>query len=174
VNDSVRYWLRRARGRLVGAREELAAFGAVDIRDRSHDVKFQGTSRSATAAFLVAHRDAGSAEPGSVEATTTEALFEGLKRFDWREHLAPGATLACDCSGGNAAIRHTIYGSAIAQDAVCDKLRESTGERPVIRPRAADVLLHLHVEGRPRWCRWTSPGRACIGAAIEPKGGVRR
>ena len=149
MNDSVRYWIATAP---VGASsvlaEELAAFGAVDIRDRSHDVKFQGTlevgyraclwSRTATRVLL---------SLGSVEATTTEALFEGLKRFDWREHLAPGATLACDCSGGNAAIRHTIYGSQLLKDAVCDKLRESTGERPVIRPERPDVLLHLHVEG---------------------------
>src|SRR6202789_1541384 len=149
VNDSVRYWIATAP---VGAAsvltEELRAFGAVDIRERSHDVKFQGTlevgyraclwSRTATRVLL---------SLGSVEAGTTEALFEGLKRFDWREHLGPGATLACECSGGNSAIRHTIYGSQLLKDAVCDNLRASTGERPVIRPDRPDVLLHLHVEG---------------------------
>jgi 23S rRNA (guanine2445-N2)-methyltransferase / 23S rRNA (guanine2069-N7)-methyltransferase len=149
MNDSVRYWVATAP---VGAAsvlaEELGTFGAVDIRERSHDVKFQGTlevgyraclwSRSATRVLL---------SLGSVEAGTTEALFVGLKRFDWREHLAPGATLACECSGGNAAIRHTIYGSQLLKDAVCDHLRAATGERPVIRPERPDVLLHLHVEG---------------------------
>src|ERR1700677_1015142 len=149
MNENVRYWIATAP---VGAAsvltEELEAFGAVDIRERSHDVKFQGTleagyraclwSRTATRVLL---------SLGSVEAGTTEALFEGLKRFDWREHLAPGATLACECSGGNASIRHTIYGSQLLKDAVCDNLRESTGERPVIRPDRPDVLLHLHVEG---------------------------
>ncbi|HEY3852351.1 MAG TPA: bifunctional 23S rRNA (guanine(2069)-N(7))-methyltransferase RlmK/23S rRNA (guanine(2445)-N(2))-methyltransferase RlmL [Steroidobacteraceae bacterium] len=149
MNDSVRYWIATAP---IGASsvlaEELGAFGGLDIRERSHDVKFQGTleagyraclwSRTATRVLL---------SLGSVEAGTTEALFEGLKRFDWREHLAPGATLACECSGGNAAIRHTIYGSQLLKDAVCDNLRESTGERPVIRPDRPDVLLHLHVEG---------------------------
>jgi 23S rRNA (guanine2445-N2)-methyltransferase / 23S rRNA (guanine2069-N7)-methyltransferase len=149
VNDNVRYWIATAP---VGAAsvltEELRTFGAVDLRERSHDVKFQGTlevgyraclwSRSATRVLL---------SLGSVEAGTTEALFEGLKRIDWREHLGPGATLACECSGGNAAIRHTIYGSQLLKDAVCDNLRESTGQRPVIRPDRPDVLLHLHVEG---------------------------
>ena len=66
--------------------------------------------------------------------------------MDWREHLAPGATLACDCSGGNESIRHTIYGSQLLKDAVCDSLREATGERPNIQPERPDVLLHLHVE----------------------------
>ena len=149
MNDSVRYWIATAP---VGASsvlaEELEAFGATDIRERSHDVKFQGTlevgyraclwSRTATRVLL---------SLGSVEVGTTEALFEGLKRFEWSEHLGPDATLACVCSGGNAAIRHTIYGSQLLKDAVCDKLRESTGERPVIRPERPDVLLHMHVEG---------------------------
>ena len=149
MNDNVRYWLATAP---VGAAsvlaEELAQFGAEDIRERSHDVKFQGTlevgyraclwSRTATRVLL---------SLGSIDATSSKSIFEGVKRMDWREHLAPGATLACDCSGGNEAIRHTIYGSQLLKDAVCDNLRESTGERPNIQPERPDVLLHLHVEG---------------------------
>jgi 23S rRNA (guanine2445-N2)-methyltransferase / 23S rRNA (guanine2069-N7)-methyltransferase len=149
VSDNVRYWIATAP---VGAAsvlaEELAAFGASDIRERSHDVKFQGTldvgyraclwSRSATRVLL---------SLGSVDATSSKNLFDAVKRMDWREHLAPGATLACDCSGGNESIRHTIYGSQLLKDAVCDSLRDATGERPNIRPERPDVLLHLHVEG---------------------------
>jgi len=145
----VRYWIATAP---VGAAsvlaEELATYGASDIRERSHDVKFQGTlevgyraclwSRTASRVLL---------SLGSIDATSPGNLFEAVKRIDWREHFAPGATLACDCSGGNAAIRHTIYGSQLLKDAVCDSLREATGERPNIRPERPDVLLHLHVEG---------------------------
>jgi 23S rRNA (guanine2445-N2)-methyltransferase / 23S rRNA (guanine2069-N7)-methyltransferase len=149
VSDNVRYWIATAP---VGAAsvlaEELAAFGASDIRERSHDVKFQGTlevgyraclwSRTATRVLL---------SLGSVDASSSKNLFDAVKRMDWREHLAPGATLACDCSGGNESIRHTIYGSQLLKDAVCDSLRDATGERPNIRPERPDVLLHLHVEG---------------------------
>jgi len=149
VSDNVRYWIATAP---VGAAsvlaEELAEFGAVEIRERSHDVKFQGTlevgyraclwSRTATRVLL---------SLGSVDASSSQNLFEAVKRMDWREHLAPGATLACDSSGGNESIRHTIYGSQLLKDAVCDQLREATGERPNIKPERPDVLLHLHVEG---------------------------
>ncbi|HTC39581.1 MAG TPA: bifunctional 23S rRNA (guanine(2069)-N(7))-methyltransferase RlmK/23S rRNA (guanine(2445)-N(2))-methyltransferase RlmL [Steroidobacteraceae bacterium] len=149
MNDNVRYWVATAP---VGAAsvlaEELAQFGAEDIRERSHDVKFQGTlevgyraclwSRTATRVYL---------SLGSVDATSSKSVYEAVKRIDWREHVAPGATLACDCSGGNESIRHTIYGSQLLKDAVCDNLRESTGERPNIKPERPDVLLHLHVEG---------------------------
>ena len=149
MNDNVRYWIATAP---VGAAsvlaEELAAFGASDIKERSHDVKFQGTlevgyraclwSRTATRVLL---------SLGSIDASSSKNLFDAVKRMDWREHFSPGATLACDCSGGNESIRHTIYGSQLLKDAVCDSLREATGERPNIKPERPDVLLHLHVEG---------------------------
>jgi len=148
-DENVRYWVATAP---VGAAsvlaEELAQFGASDIRERSHDVRFQGTlevgyraclwSRTATRVFL---------SLGSVEAKSAAGLLESLTRMDWRAHLAPGATLACECSGGNDIIRHTLYGSQLLKDAVCDSLRASTGERPDIKPERPDVLLHLHVEG---------------------------
>jgi 23S rRNA (guanine2445-N2)-methyltransferase / 23S rRNA (guanine2069-N7)-methyltransferase len=149
LNDNVRYWIATAP---VGAAsvlaEELVQFGAADVRERSHDVKFQGTlevgyraclwSRTATRVLL---------SLGSIDAASSKNLYEGVKRIDWREHLAPGATLACDCSGGNESIRHTLYGSQLLKDAVVDNLRDATGERPNIKPERPDVLLHLHVEG---------------------------
>jgi 23S rRNA (guanine2445-N2)-methyltransferase / 23S rRNA (guanine2069-N7)-methyltransferase len=149
VNDNIRYWVATAPiGAASVLAEELAQSGAEQIRERSHDVKFQGTlevgyraclwSRTATRVFL---------SLGSIEAGSAKSIYEGVKRMDWREHIAPGATLACDCSGGNESIRHTIYGSQLLKDAVCDSLRESTGERPNIQPEHPDVLLHLHVEG---------------------------
>ncbi|MEP6885278.1 MAG: bifunctional 23S rRNA (guanine(2069)-N(7))-methyltransferase RlmK/23S rRNA (guanine(2445)-N(2))-methyltransferase RlmL [Gammaproteobacteria bacterium] len=149
MNDNLRYWIATAP---VGAAsvlaEELAHYGAHDIRERSHDVKFQGTlevgyraclwSRTATRVYL---------SLGSIDAGSAKSVYEAVKRIDWREHLATGATLACDCSGGNESIRHTIYGSQLLKDAVCDNLRDATGERPNIKPERPDVLLHLHVEG---------------------------
>jgi 23S rRNA (guanine2445-N2)-methyltransferase / 23S rRNA (guanine2069-N7)-methyltransferase len=149
VTDNVRYWIATAP---VGAAsvlaEELAQFGATDIRERSHDVKFQGTlevgyraclwSRTATRVLL---------SLGSIDASSSKSVYDAVKRIDWREHLAPAATLACDCSGGNESIRHTIYGSQLLKDAVVDHLRDATGERPNIKPERPDVLLHLHVEG---------------------------
>ncbi len=149
MNDNVRYWIATAP---VGAAsvlaEELAKFGATDIRERSHDVKFQGTlevgyraclwSRTASRVLL---------SLGSIDASSAKNVYDAVKAIDWRGHLAPGATLACDCSGGNEFIRHTIYGSQLLKDAVVDNLRDATGERPNIKPERPDVLLHLHVEG---------------------------
>lgn len=149
MSDNVLYWIATAP---VGAASvlaaELATFGASDLRERSNDVKFQGTletgyraclwSRTATRVYL---------SLGSLDASSSQNLFAAFRRIDWRDHVASGATLACACSGGNESIRHTLYGAQLLKDAVCDSLRESTGSRPDIRPERPDVLLHLHVEG---------------------------
>jgi 23S rRNA (guanine2445-N2)-methyltransferase / 23S rRNA (guanine2069-N7)-methyltransferase len=150
VSENVLYWVATAPiGAASVLAEELAAWGATHIRERSNDVKFQGTletgyraclwSRTATRVLL---------SLGSIEAGSSALIYAAVKRIDWRAHLAPGATLACDCSGGNESIRHTLYGAQLLKDAVCDQLREATGERPNIQPERPDVLLHLHVEGR--------------------------
>jgi 23S rRNA (guanine2445-N2)-methyltransferase / 23S rRNA (guanine2069-N7)-methyltransferase len=148
VNDNVRYWIATAPiGAASVLAEELAQYGASDIRERSHDVKFQGTLEVGYRACLWSRTSSRVLlSIGSIDASSSKDLFEALKRIDWREHLAPGATLACDCSGGNESIRHTIYGAQLLKDAVCDTLRDATGERPNIKPERPDVLLHLHVE----------------------------
>ena len=149
MNDNVLYWIATAP---VGAAsvlaEELALYGATDIRERSHDVKFQGTLEVGYRACLWSRTSSRVLlRVGSIDAGSSKSIYEAVKRIDWRAHLAPGATLACDCSGGNESIRHTIYGSQLLKDAVCDSLRDATGERPNIKPERPDVLLHLHVEG---------------------------
>ena len=147
--DDLRFWVATAPiGATSVLADELAAFGAVQIKERSTDVRFQATlevgyraclwSRSATRVLL---------SLGSVDATSSQALHAGALRIDWREHFLPGATLACDCTGANDAIKHTIYGAQLLKDAVCDSLRETTGSRPDVKPEQPSVQLHLHVEG---------------------------
>ena len=113
---------------------------------------------------------------GSIDATSSKGVYEAVKRIDWRQHIAPGATLAQDCSGGNESIRHTIYGSQLLKDAVCDNLRDSTGERPNIKPECPDVLLHLHVEG-PMVALVSldfSSAKVCTAGATAAKAAARR
>jgi len=128
--------------------EELSELGASEVRARSVDVRFTGPleigyraclwSRAATRVLL---------SVGTVQAVSSAGLLAAFTGIDWTVHLSPTATLACSSSGGNAVIRHTLYGAQLLKDAVCDRLRETTGQRPTIRPERPDVLLHMHVEG---------------------------
>jgi 23S rRNA (guanine2445-N2)-methyltransferase / 23S rRNA (guanine2069-N7)-methyltransferase len=173
MSDNILYWVASApAGAASVLAEELAQLGATDIRERTHDVRFQGTlevgyraclwSRTATRVYL---------SLGQIPAGSSQEIYEAVKRMDWQRHFTPQATLACDSSGGNESIRHTVYGSQLLKDAVCDSLRDATGARPDIRPKRPDVLLHMHVEGASAWVSLDMSGESLHLRGYRTEGG---
>ena len=56
---------------------------------------------------------------------------------DWREHLDPAGTLACEFTGKHPAINNTHFGALKLKDAICDQLRDTTKLRPSIETHAS-------------------------------------
>ncbi|NBU25291.1 MAG: 23S rRNA (guanine(2445)-N(2))/(guanine(2069)-N(7))-methyltransferase, partial [Gammaproteobacteria bacterium] len=81
------------------------------------------------------------------EAADDAAIYAALRGLDWRAHVDPAQTLACEWSGRHPAVVNTHYGTLRLKDAICDALRESTGVRPDIAPREPGVRVHAHAVG---------------------------
>jgi 23S rRNA (guanine2445-N2)-methyltransferase / 23S rRNA (guanine2069-N7)-methyltransferase len=126
---------------------ELIGFGAQDVRERSTGVSFTGTlevayraclwSRTANRVFL---------ELGESEVTSADDLYAAARSIDWEQHIARGATLACDFSGRHPAITHTHFGALRVKDAIVDRLRDTAGYRPDIATDRPSVRVHAHVQ----------------------------
>ena len=127
---------------------ELRAFGAADVRERALGVEFSGSlaiayracleSRVAARVFLVI---------AQFEAPSDAAFYDAVRALDWRAHVDPARTLACDFSGKHPAITHTRFGAQRLKDGICDQLREATGRRPDIAPERPAVRVHAHANG---------------------------
>jgi 23S rRNA (guanine2445-N2)-methyltransferase / 23S rRNA (guanine2069-N7)-methyltransferase len=127
---------------------ELRAFGAADVRERPVGVEFAGSlevayrvcleSRVAARVFLVV---------AEFDARTEAAFYEAARDVDWRAHIDPARTLACDFSGKHPEITHTRFGALRLKDAICDRLRDDTGSRPDISPERPAVRVHAHANG---------------------------
>ncbi len=136
----------RGFGDLLAA--ELRALGAADVRERAVGVEFSGPlsvayracleSRVASRVFLVV---------AQCEARTDAEFYDGVRAVDWRAHVDPARTLACDFTGKHPAITHTRFGALRLKDAICDQLREVTGRRPDISPERPAVRVHAHANG---------------------------
>jgi 23S rRNA (guanine2445-N2)-methyltransferase / 23S rRNA (guanine2069-N7)-methyltransferase len=127
---------------------ELAAFGATDIRERGNAVAFTGSLEVAYRACLeswVASRVY--LEVLRFEAADDAAIYAALRAIDWRAHVDPAQTLACEWSGRHPAVVNTHYGTLRLKDAICDALRDSTGARPDIATREPGVRVHAHAVG---------------------------
>ncbi len=127
---------------------ELRALGATDARERGAQIHFGGDLRLAYRVCLesrVASRVY--LELLQVSAEDEAAMYRALRSIDWSQHLAPGATLACEFSGRHPQIVNTHFGALRIKDAIVDALRESTGVRPDIATARPDVRVQVHARG---------------------------
>lgn len=129
-------------------RDELAGFGALDLRERGNAVAFTGTLETAYRACLesrVASRVF--LELARFEADSDAAIYAGLRAIDWTAHVDPRGTLACEWSGRHPAVSNTHFGTLRLKDAICDTLRDASGLRPDIATTEPGVRVHAHAVG---------------------------
>ncbi len=73
------------------------------------------------------------------------ALYAQAKKIDWTPFFKPSTTLAIDANVSHPNIRHSLYAAQVVKDAICDQLREKTGERPSVDIKNPDVQLNLFI-----------------------------
>ena len=128
--------------------DELRALGLSEVRAETGIVRFSGPLSDGYRACLwsrVASRVVLSL--GVVPAADGDALYGGVLRLPWADHLRPDRTIAVRFLGTSAAIRHPHYGAMRVKDAVCDALRDRFGARPSVDRDDPDVGLHAHLSG---------------------------
>ena len=95
-------------------------------------------SRVASRVFLVV---------AELDGADEAQFYEAARAIDWRAHIDPARTLACDFTGKHPTITHTRFGALRLKDAICDQLRDATGRRPDISPERPAVRVHAHANG---------------------------
>jgi 23S rRNA (guanine2445-N2)-methyltransferase / 23S rRNA (guanine2069-N7)-methyltransferase len=128
--------------------DELTALGARDVTVARSGVAFAGALEDGYRAVL------GSRVANRIllpllrfEAQDPDALYAGVRRVRWREHLTSKETLAVDFTQIGSPITHTQFGALKVKDAIVDQLREETGARPSVDRIAPDVRVNVHLDG---------------------------
>src|SRR5690606_30669572 len=75
---------------------------------------------------------------------SAEDLYALGRSVDWSEHMDARGTLACGFSGQHPAISNTHFGALKLKDAIVDRLRQDTGQRPVIQTQRPDLAVQAH------------------------------
>ncbi len=162
--------------------QELTGMGCRQVRPLKGQVSFAGEvgdayraclwSRLASRVVLVLCR---------VDASSSDALYDGVRSYAWPEHLALGTTFAIDAHGTNAALRNTQFVALRAKDAITDELLARTGARPVVdahnpgltvvvRISRDRALVGIDLSGVPLFKRGyeSLPGRRAPIAPLRP------
>lgn len=127
--------------------EEAKALGLEEAREQTAAVRGQAEletayrlclwSRLANRVLLVLAR---------FSMGNADDLYEGVKAVDWRDHLEPAGSLAVEFSGHGSGIDNSHFGALKVKDAIVDRLRTSSGERPSIDKLNPDLRVHLRLE----------------------------
>ena len=72
-------------------------------------------------------------------------LYDLARRVDWTRWITPAHTLRVDTNAWRSPLHSLNFASLKVKDAVCDALREATGERPSVDTRFPDLSLVLHL-----------------------------
>ncbi len=72
-------------------------------------------------------------------------LYELAHAVDWGQWITPAHTLRVDTTAQRSPLKSLNFAALRIKDAVCDVLRDATGERPSVDTRAPDLQLVLHV-----------------------------
>lgn len=126
---------------------ELRAAGATQTSEFKLGVQFEGTLEAAYRACLWSRTASRILMPlATFPVTSADALYEGVKQIDWASHIGPRATLAVDLAGAATGVTHTHFGALKTKDAIVDRLREHSGERPSIDLERPSVRIDVRLD----------------------------
>ena len=140
------YFATCAKGIEYLLRDELRALGAADAHEKLAGVQFSGDLAAGYRACLESRLASRILMPlTEFDGADADALYAGVQRIDWSEHLAVDGTLAVDAVSTVSALRHTQFVAQRVKDAIVDQFRARTGARPSVDIERPSVRINLRL-----------------------------
>lgn len=127
-------------------REELATFGAENLKVQPTGVTFEGDlevgyraclwSRLANRLYRIVLE---------VQLDNQEDLTHQVAQIDWRQHLIAGGRFAVSFSGQGIGITHSHYGALKVKDGIVDFFQDKGLGRPSVDTEDPDLRVHAHL-----------------------------
>src|SRR5690606_20728635 len=73
-------------------------------------------------------------------------LYDKLYAMDWEQLLKPNGTLAVDATVHSTLFTHSLYIAQKTKDAIVDKMRDVTGQRPNVDLKFPDLKINVHID----------------------------
>jgi len=126
---------------------ELKSFGARDIEKGRRAVKFRGdlgfiykvNFRSRFALRIL--------KPiKSFVAIDESAYYARIKAYPWENLISNDQTLSIKTALHSQTFTHSLFMSLKAKDAIVDRIRDKTGDRPNVDKDNPDLPIHIHID----------------------------
>lgn len=126
--------------------DEIKQFGGFHMKPVRAGVEFAGTLETAYKLCLWSRIANRILLPlPSFEAKTPEALYDGIQKTDWSQHMSPEGTMAVDFNISRSKINHSHYAALKVKDAIVDQFRDTFDLRPSIDTEFPDLRINCYL-----------------------------
>ncbi len=126
--------------------DEIKKYGGYHMTPVRAGVEFTGTLETAYKLCLWSRIANRVLLPlPSFEAKTPEALYDGIQKTDWSQHMAPEGTLSVDFNISRSKINHSHYAALKVKDAIVDQFRDKYDLRPSVDTEYPDLRINCYL-----------------------------
>lgn len=144
----MKLYLKTLAGLEALAAEELKKAGATNIAPGRRGVSFEGDAK---ALYTICMHSRFAVRVlrflTSFEAKTPDDLYRMGARFAWEEMLRPDGSFVIDATVHSEGFSHSHFAALKLKDAIVDRFRGKTGQRPSIDKHHPDLRINLHISG---------------------------
>lgn len=142
-----RYFAQTGRELERLAAEELAEIGAIQAQTGFRGVYFSAPRDVLYRVIYCARLISRVLAPlVRFECSSEEELYRHSMAVEWEGILSPGQTFAVTASVSGKGITHSHFAALRVKDAIVDRFRDRTGQRPDVDVRRPDVGINLYLE----------------------------
>lgn len=73
-------------------------------------------------------------------------LYKNLYEMDWAKYVKPTGTIAVDATIHSELFTNSLYIAKKTKDAIVDKFRDTSGERPNVDLKFPDLKINVHID----------------------------
>ncbi len=127
--------------------KELTQLGAQDVTIGIRSVSFTGDKGFMYKANLALRTAIKILKPiHSFRVKNEKELYDNIYNMSWEQYLKPTGTLAIDATVHSTQFTHSLYIAQKTKDAIVDKFRDTTGERPNVDLKFPDLKVNVHID----------------------------
>ncbi|MFV0541222.1 MAG: class I SAM-dependent RNA methyltransferase [Aestuariibaculum sp.] len=126
--------------------KELLQLGAQDIKKGVRSVSFVGDKGFMYKTNLGLRTAIKILKPiESFKIKNEQDLYNKIYAMDWTPYLKPTGTLAIETTLHSDLFSHSLFISQKTKDAIVDKFRDNTGQRPNVDLKFPDLKINVHI-----------------------------
>ncbi|NJY63723.1 class I SAM-dependent RNA methyltransferase [Salinimicrobium sp. CDJ15-81-2] len=127
--------------------KELRNLGAIDVKEGVRSVSFYGDKGFMYKANLSLRTAIKVLKPiHSFKIFSEEDLYREINKMTWEEYLDNNQTLAVDATVHSEKFTHSQYIALKTKDAIVDRFRDRTGQRPSVDLDYPNLRINIHIE----------------------------